>query len=149
MKKCTTCNERKEIEEFTKNRSKVDGLNNRCKLCQRLISKKHYRENKQYYLTRNEDRRQETLLFFNEYKELCQCCFCNEKDSCCLDFHHVNPQDKEFAVSDMARGYGIDALKKEISKCIVVCANCHRKIHADKISPVDVVEAYQSSKLKG
>lgn len=59
------------------------------------------------------------------------------------------PNEKEYGVAQMARRYSIDAIKREIAKCIVVCANCHRKVHAGKISPLSVVEAYQSSKLLG
>lgn len=53
----------------------------------------------------------------------------------CLEFHHIiNPKDKEFSPANAySWGWGIERIKKEISKCIVLCANCHRKLHAGHI----------------
>ena len=47
-----------------------------------------------------------------------------------LEFHHLNPDEKEFSVANI---YNVNKqkLKKEIAKCIVVCANCHREIHRE------------------
>jgi len=58
------------------------------------------------------------------------CDRCDETDPACLDFHHVDEDDKEMAVGKMITyGYGKDRLREEIEKCIVLCANCHRKEH--------------------
>ena len=61
----------------------------------------------------------------------CGCCVCGEKDPCCLDFHHLG--DKSFNVGN-CNDVTVDTLLKEVSKCIVLCANCHRKLHAGKIT---------------
>ena len=45
-----------------------------------------------------------------------------------LEFHHLNREEKDFTISSYLR-LGIDKLKKEADKCILVCANCHREIH--------------------
>jgi len=47
-----------------------------------------------------------------------------------LEFHHTSNTGKDFGIS--AKGYTRSwrRVKKEISKCILVCANCHREIHA-------------------
>jgi len=58
------------------------------------------------------------------------CSRCEEDDPACLDFHHVDGDDKEMAVGKMITyGYGKDRLREEIEKCAVLCANCHRKEH--------------------
>jgi predicted DNA-binding protein YlxM (UPF0122 family) len=46
-----------------------------------------------------------------------------------LQFHHLNPEEKDFSFSD--GGYSLSWLKiiKELDKCILVCANCHSEIH--------------------
>lgn len=44
-----------------------------------------------------------------------------------LEFHHID-RNKEFGVSYSRES--IPRIKNEISKCVVVCANCHREIHA-------------------
>lgn len=65
-----------------------------------------------------------------EYKNnKCQCCGydkCNEA----LEFHHLNPQEKDFNISDHDIKLNWNEIKKELDKCILVCANCHREIHA-------------------
>jgi AraC-like DNA-binding protein len=45
-----------------------------------------------------------------------------------LEFHHTDPSTKEFAVGSMR--YSYSTLKKEVDKCMLLCANCHREIHA-------------------
>lgn len=58
------------------------------------------------------------------------CTECGETHPRCLDFHHVRGQ-KKYNVSQFARCAMSEAsLRAEISKCVVLCANCHRKAHA-------------------
>lgn len=45
-----------------------------------------------------------------------------------LDFHHLNPNEKDFGLSK--KYISFKKAKKEVDKCILVCANCHREIHA-------------------
>lgn len=67
----------------------------------------------------------------NEYKTTVGCP-CGEKEACCLDFHHVN-QDKESSIAQLTSEQASwERIELEIKKCIVVCSNCHRKIHAKK-----------------
>jgi len=46
-----------------------------------------------------------------------------------LEFHHLDDKQKDFGIS--AKGYtrSWDHVKKEIEKCILLCANCHREVH--------------------
>jgi len=55
----------------------------------------------------------------------CQVCGLVD-DTCVYDFHHTDPSTKEFMIADR-KSFG--KVKKELDKCIMVCANCHRKIH--------------------
>lgn len=51
-----------------------------------------------------------------------------------LQFHHLNPEEKDFAISRMkVNNWG--KIVDELRKCICVCGNCHREIH-DKITPI-------------
>ena len=51
-------------------------------------------------------------------------------DPAALDFHHINPEEKSFLISEQIRMGGKDRILREIMKCVVVCANCHRIIHS-------------------
>ena len=46
-----------------------------------------------------------------------------------LDFHHINSQEKKFALNSANYNKSLSSLKEESDKCILVCANCHREIH--------------------
>lgn len=59
----------------------------------------------------------------------CECCGYN-KCSEALEFHHLNPNEKDFIISECEKlDWG--KIKNELDKCILVCANCHREIHAE------------------
>ena len=63
-----------------------------------------------------------------EFKRSCEgCVLCGEKEPVSLDFHHLDPKAKDGAV---ARQPSIARVLAEIAKCVVLCANCHRKVHA-------------------
>lgn len=74
-------------------------------------------------------RRDKIKLMAVEYKGgKCEIC---GYDKCvdALEFHHLNPEEKDFGIS--ANGYtrSFDEVKHELDKCIMVCANCHRELH--------------------
>jgi hypothetical protein len=63
------------------------------------------------------------------------CVVCNESEPCCLDFHHLDPNNKKENVSQMIRRKpNVIKFMEEIKKCIVMCSNCHRKLHAGLIT---------------
>jgi hypothetical protein len=59
------------------------------------------------------------------------CPLCSERAACCMSFHHLDPTAKEESVGVIiCNGWAEARVWKELSKCICVCENCHRKIHA-------------------
>lgn len=54
-----------------------------------------------------------------------------DKNLNALEFHHLNPSEKEFSIS--SKLLSIEALKKETDKCVLLCANCHRELHDELI----------------
>ncbi len=56
----------------------------------------------------------------------CQIC---KYDRCvsALEFHHVDPREKDFEVS-AKMGWAV--VRPELDKCVLLCANCHRAVHA-------------------
>lgn len=56
------------------------------------------------------------------------CMDCNEKDPIVLEFDHIDPASKEADISKLLGSHkSIERLRREIAKCEVVCANCHRR----------------------
>jgi hypothetical protein len=54
-------------------------------------------------------------------------CACGESEPVALAFHHKG--NKDFGIAE-SRSLSVERIKEEIAKCIVVCHNCHAKIHA-------------------
>lgn len=70
-----------------------------------------------------------------EYKGgKCICCGFDKHYSA-LDFHHLDPAIKEFNLTRNSIGW--DKLKPELDKCVLLCSNCHRMIHAGVIQLPD------------
>jgi hypothetical protein len=73
--------------------------------------------------------RQLAREFVYEYLLTHPCSTCGEDDPAVLEFHHVG--QKGWEVGRMiAQGYGTEAIAAEISQCVVLCANCHRRLTA-------------------
>jgi len=95
----------------------------------RAYNKKHKTE-----ITLSKTKKKEILLpWINEIKQNSGCKFCLEKDHRCLDFHHLNPSEKDATIAYMyAADYSIEKIVEEIEKCVVLCSNCHRKLHYEE-----------------
>ncbi len=59
----------------------------------------------------------------------CQICgYCKFIGS--LEFHHTDPSRKDFSISADGSTRSWERIRNEIEKCVLICANCHREIHA-------------------
>ena len=97
-------------------------------------NKEYYRRNTKQEIKRVATRKAKLRDWLNEYRKSTSCSVCGESDPACLDFHHTNPKEKEFSLGDTkASGFSKKRLLNEIQKCVVVCANCHRKAHARSV----------------
>ena len=75
------------------------------------------------------DWRKRTKLKLVEYKGGC-CSRCSyDKCISVLQFHHLDPSEKDFDIGGKSWAY--ERLKQEVDKCILVCANCHIEIHEE------------------
>lgn len=96
-----------------------------------VYRKKQYQREKQKDIARVRERRKELRLWLKGVKELLVCNTCGEDETCCLEFHHDNPEDKEMSISrSISMGWSKQRILKEIEKCTILCCNCHRKLHA-------------------
>jgi hypothetical protein len=97
---------------------------------QKYYHKKWYLKNKESRKQQIFQRRHKIVIWFKQEKKKFKCERCPESHIACLDFHHKNPRGTDFTISQLVnRGWSIERIKLEISKCIVLCANCHRKEH--------------------
>lgn len=115
-KKCSSCNQIKSKNLFYKTNT-TGTLSSQCKECTR--KSKH-----DMYLN--------VKIKCVEYKGG-QCNKCGySKCIKALEFHHIDPNEKDFNLTKV-RILSWDNQKeriiKELDKCILVCANCHREIH--------------------
>lgn len=62
----------------------------------------------------------------------CVCCGYNKCNNA-LDFHHLDPDKKEFSIAHARLTSFNDKVKNELNNCALVCSNCHREIHAGLI----------------
>lgn len=116
-KRCSKCKEPNEL---------VSGKGY-CKLCQREMSKSHYERNRQSYYDRNERRKKANNLFLKEYKDN-PCLDCgNSYPYYVMDLHHRDGEEKEALISQLVNKTTLPRLKRELAKCDLLCANCHRE----------------------
>jgi hypothetical protein len=133
-KTCTICKEVKELTEYNKKNTSKDGLQNICRECNRVRSRTYYKTNNEQHRKnvkiRTKNQIKEYKEKVNKIKSAYGCQLCFESDVVCLDFHHLD--DKDFTVASGVYCRTWEKIKKEICKCVVLCANCHRKLHAGK-----------------
>jgi len=55
-----------------------------------------------------------------------------KKSTHALDFHHKDRTQKDFGISKSGITRSWDKIKIELDKCMLVCSNCHREIHAEE-----------------
>jgi hypothetical protein len=146
---CTTCGEEKSHNNFNKRSSAKDGMSSSCTVCHHIRSKSWYNRNKTKVLERTKIDGKAIQQKVREYKEAQGCRFCNEGYYKCLQFHHIDPSQKDFVLSSARQKGSWTQVLSEIAKCIVVCGNCHVKIHDGLLSPpVSVLGLLGHKKLR-
>lgn len=76
-----------------------------------------------------ERRRRVKATLVNEAGGCCRRCGFDESHAA-LEFHHLDPATKSFAVSAKGVTRSIDSLRAEAQKCVLLCANCHAMVEA-------------------
>lgn len=133
MKTCTRCKQDKEVTEFYKTVRMKDGLQPSCKSCMNVSYNQSRKKKQPHYQKIARLRGRKNIDLMREWKEARGCKCCGENFGPCLELHHLDPEQKENDPSTLAIS-SFNAFLQEAEKCIVLCANCHRKVHAGKIN---------------
>lgn len=128
-KVCSQCKEEKPLSSFYKAKSKPGGYAYTCKTCSDISNKKTRDKHSARYHGYRNDYKIKTNELINEYKSSRGCQVCGENSHPqVLDLHHLDPSVKEGSPSMLRTSW--DRWISEAKKCVVLCANCHRKVHA-------------------
>jgi len=158
--KCHNCGNKKPKSEFSsKKRFKIDENGKleirdqyytTCKICRPILNakkdkkwhEKYGEENKEKIIkSRERFYKKNIQLYIDVIIDIigknieCELCGYN-KNFAAIDFHHKDPNKKEYGIHSLTRGgknptvKSIELLKKELPKCMIVCSNCHREIHS-------------------
>lgn len=146
---CIKCGCKRDSDNFPKQ-------GNICKACKKIYKDKWNKENKEYYKNyykeyypknkeyiknrmkkyreenwsrvyeQNINWRKDQLLKILEIFKKNPCIDCGESDPVVLDFDHVKGKKKK-GISVLYHSSKWETVLKEIKKCVVRCANCHRR----------------------
>ena len=132
MKICSMCKQSKDESCFARKTKKKNGdivLQWHCKECHAVYRRQHYQNNRKKYIkkasTRSNKHKLEVFQFLIDYFKTHPCVDCGEDNPLVLEFDHVIGS-KHATISYLAASSSHEKMMKEIAKCNVRCANCHR-----------------------
>ena len=99
---------------------------------QKEAQHRSYCKHKKKIKERHRNFKESNRKYVRQYKEQFKCAICGFDHPACKDLHHISGKDKK--ISRAVAEWGLERIKEELKKCIVVCVNCHRKLHANKLT---------------
>jgi hypothetical protein len=135
LRKCRECgleaHTEKELELFAKSKESKYGRGNLCSACSTKRSSKWKANNRDKANKQGKETRVKNKKRAIETKGG-KCISCgiehNGTNDVIFDFHHLDPTEKEVDPGKLMGG-SWEKVEKEISKCVLLCANCHRLEH--------------------
>lgn len=129
-KVCRKCKEKKPLDQFNRNKAQRDGLQTSCRGCDNKRAKNYYQANREKLIVQINERALQRIFELRcrvlQYLSTHPCVDCGNDDLVTLEFDHVRGK-KEDSVKRMVNdGVSWHLIEKEIAKCEVRCANCHR-----------------------
>jgi len=179
VKKCNKCGRELPLTEFYKSNTSKSGFRGTCKDCDKATNKeqywKHHERNLERVSRYNKEHREERTAYARKRRrsnvdrvrevkrnygrvkrsELdslkTPCVKCGETRPHVIDFHHIDPSQKQFTIVQKYRSVSESDLNSEIAKCVCLCANCHREFHylygVKPKNPIDELREYLGGKL--
>lgn len=110
-------------------RKKAENKTKTCVICDKQVGRRRNVCMSCYTNTR----RFKIKKWMIEYKGgKCVDCGVSDLDISCYDFHHLDPNEKDFNLSSVnSARVSLEQLKGELNKCVLLCANCHRIKHSN------------------
>ena len=100
---------------------------------------RRYCDRREYLIEAVRKRRKKLRQLAIEYKgSRCQVC---GYDKCpeAMEFHHTDSSKKDFGISHKGYTRSWKKVELELDKCVMLCANCHREVHAGLQLPRETV----------
>lgn len=134
-KVCNVCGQVRSLDDFHNKKNAPDGKAYVCKPCKAAYDKEYTTLNKDkikeqkkvYYKDKSRAGIEELREYFGgEFR----CSKCGYTNDCWapFDLHHLDMDEKEFGIAEHYLK-GIDVIKEELDKCVLLCARCHREEH--------------------
>ena len=124
-KTCRLCGESKPLPAFHPNKQCSFGVVATCRDCTRERISKWYKDNRKQRQTvankARQDRKRKAVEQFGGKCLDCQQVF----PDCVFEFHHLDPSQKDMSPANASPS----KWEKELTKCVMLCANCHRIRH--------------------
>ncbi len=137
MRQCTKCLQWKDEANFYPRHNSNKAPRTQCKACE--LQKRQQNRQPVLYTDSERSRSQQRHLaqdqWIDSVKQANPCAVCGESAIECLDFHHVDTTTKLFRLNAVHRR-GAVVVWREVNKCCLLCANCHRKVHTRRINPI-------------
>ena len=131
---CCTCKQDKPDEAFAFRNKAKNLKQHACNDCLKIARRLSYEKHKTKVVAAAKVITTKRSEAFKAWKRTLCCQACGEDDYVCLDFHHLESEDKEHVISEMMRYAGKQTVIAELNKCVALCANCHRKEHAGRLN---------------
>ena len=114
---------------------------------QRKYAKSYYAKNREQVIQKSKLSRRAMVRRYYEYKKNLSCISCGFTHHVALDFHHVEKKPSNVTVTNLVRdGHSWERIIKEIAKCVVLCANCHRVHHFEERQLIRALRKAQKKK---
>jgi len=130
MKWCARCKLSLPMSAFAASTNRKRG-GSYSRACQNAYSKEHYRRNASAHKKRRSVNRlgyiSTNQRWMVEYLQGKGCVDCGEMDPIVLEFDHVSGTKVDDIGNMIRRGWGRHRIVAEVAKCVIRCANCHRR----------------------
>jgi hypothetical protein len=154
LRRCDRCRDLKPVSEFNLRRKGARRQrDNYCRTCRAEYLREHYARHKDRYVAEAVRRKKELAIeragYLIAFFRARPCADCGEDDPLVLEFDHL--ADKTFNITKGITAHSWQAVRDEIAKCDVVCANCHRRRTASRAGSIRfaLAQGQQPSRAAG